>query len=329
MTEVVATPAVTLVEGGGGAPAIKPIVVPAAAATTGTPVVETVKATPGTLIEDSGAADDLPLSAPSTWPNDWREQIAGKDEATLKALGRYASPKGIWDKARSLEKKLSAGAGERPGIEDATAVAEWRKGRGVPEKPEDYFAGLKLPQGQVLGDADKPLVESFAKAMHDEDITPKQMSRAVSWLKEQERLTADAVSENDDRNRVTSRDLLRDEYGADYKGNLNAVSSMYKDMPEPVRQSLFAARAPDGKLIGDHPEVIKWMVETALALNPAAKQTSGQGDPKLALSELADLRKLAGKQDSAYWVGPQAKANQARFNELLAVEAGIKQRKAA
>ena len=46
-------------------------------------------------------------------------------------------------------------------------IAAWRSENGVPDKADDYVGALDLPQGVVPGEADKPLLASFAQTAHE------------------------------------------------------------------------------------------------------------------------------------------------------------------
>src|SRR5688572_23894721 len=113
----------------------------------------------GTLVGGAAAAENAQAIAPADWPADWRQKLAGEDKKTLERLGRMASPADLLKSYRALEQKISAGELKKGLPENATPeqVAEWRREQGLPEKPEGYLENLSLPDGVVLGEADKPM----------------------------------------------------------------------------------------------------------------------------------------------------------------------------
>src|ERR1044072_1974834 len=49
-------------------------------------------------------------AAPVDWPEDWRERLAGRDEAAPRELKRFGSPGGVWKKLLNQEKVIRSGA---------------------------------------------------------------------------------------------------------------------------------------------------------------------------------------------------------------------------
>ena len=271
----------------------------------------------------SGAGDEAPAKeGPATWPDDWRAKLAGEDAKQLKQLEQYTDPTALWKKTKSLEKKLNEKASvalNPPKDASPEELAAWRRERGIPEAPEKYLEAIKLPKGEVLGDLDKPIVEGFAAAMHGANATPAQVAAAYDWYRSFQQAQSDLQAEADDAFRLQARDVLRDEWGNDFKGNLNASASLFRDMPEDVRDRLLTGRTSDGRIIGDDPAIVKWLASLALEVNPAYKvvPSAASYTGKSMEEELDHFRKLMAKQDSEYWVGPNAKKNQSRFAELI------------
>lgn len=114
---------------------------------------------------DPAPADLAPVDPPADpvagdWPEDWRSKAAGGDEKLMKFLERYNSPKAVVGALVDARKLISQGV-NRPPKADATPeeVAAWRAENGIPEKPDGYE--VSLPDGFVIGEADKPVVDSF------------------------------------------------------------------------------------------------------------------------------------------------------------------------
>ena len=94
-------------------------------------------------------------------PNHWND-VPTYDKK-LKKLGRYASPQAALDALFNAQARISSGELKAPLKEDATPEekAAWRAENNIPETPDKYE--LKLSDGLIVGDADKPLVDDFLK----------------------------------------------------------------------------------------------------------------------------------------------------------------------
>jgi len=212
----------------------------------------------------------FPAGGVSPFPDDWREQLAGGDDKALSTLKRYGSPRGLWDKIRNQEKALSSRGPARPG-KDATPeeVAAWRKAEGIPEKADGYVEALTLPDNAVLGDDDKPVVASYAAAMHEVGVPQAVVDKTMAWyFSETERMQT-ALAERDREFFAESNAALRNEFGADYRRNVNAIGTLFVGH-EDVRDALLSGRTGDGRLIGDDPRIVRFLSQLALEVNPEA-----------------------------------------------------------
>jgi hypothetical protein len=113
-------------------------------------------------------AESAPAKAGPSFPDTWRQDLAGGDKTFLKTLDRFDSPAALAKAYRELATKLSAGelrAVKAPG-DNATPeqVATWRTAHGLPENAEAYVSGVKLADGMLAGEANRPLLASFAEA---------------------------------------------------------------------------------------------------------------------------------------------------------------------
>lgn len=288
----------------------------------------------GAAGQGNGAAAGQQQQAATEWPADWRERLVGDDKDYLKTLSRMASPTDLFKKARSLEQKLSSGEYKRNLPDNATEEqkAEWRKEQGIPEKPEAYLDKIALPNGMVLGEADKPIAASFAKMAHEKNWTPNQYNDALAWyyqnLDEQRAVQAEA----DDVFRTESLTALKDEFGANFKREINLVDSFVgKHFPKEVAENLLIARTPDGRLLGDNPVFVKALAALAREMNPLGTLLpAGTGDPgKAAAERLTELKGLMAKSGSEYWTGPKAEQLQEEYRKLIEGQQKMQARSAA
>lgn len=277
----------------------------------------------------------------------WRENYATKkatidgklDQAAhdklLSRLKRFSSIDDALESFFNADKKIADGTYKKPLGDKATAeeIAEYRKANGIPETPEKYLENL--PNGLVIGDDDKPIMEGFVKALHGVNADPKTVHAAVDWyykfqdeqegLRQQANLAAKTVTE----------DALRDEWGPDYRPNTNLINSFIGSMPKELQDELFQSAKPDGTQIMNNPAMLKWLAQQARELNyTGAVLPSGEASIKGMDSEIHELTKASGDKSGPYWRGPHHPTRKGetvmsgRLLELYELQARLGARKA-
>lgn len=308
MTEATAAPA-----------ADKPETTPAPAPNAG--VSDSRGAKPsGTVIDNALAEADKQVSSPATWPENWREEMTGGDEEELKRAKRYASPAGIWKKARALEQKLSSGEYKQvvPFPKDGTPEqqAEWRTTQGIPEAPDKY--DTTIGDGIVWGEADKPLLENYTKYAHENHLAPDQVKANLRWYHQMQQTMTDAREQQDAGHRAQSEDALRAEWGAEYRVNMNVVSNYLKTLPTTLNEMLMDARTSDGRRLINDAEMLKHLASTARELNPAAALLPASGaDSKGVEARIEEIRKIARERPDEYDANKDIQAEQQRLLGIL------------
>ena len=224
-------------------------------------------------------AGDKPSAAPATWPEDWRTRMAGDDEATGKLLGKYGDPAAVAKALREANLAISRRA-EVPKAPGADAkpedVAAWRKQHGIPEAAAGYLE--KLPEGLVIAEGDKDLVGIFAQDMHGKNVAPDVVHAALGSYYKVQAAAAAKRQEMDVHASTATTDILRQEWGnGEYRGNINAIMGFLDTMGSDVRDIVLNARGPDGVPIASNPSVLKGLLSSALAVNPAATILPGSG----------------------------------------------------
>lgn len=245
------------------------------------PVVDEPKAEPKA---DEPKAKATPKDEPV---DDWRSRIAGDDPDALKWLGRFHNEAAYVKATKELHDGQRAGKFIKPLDENATDedVAAYRKMLGVPEKPEGYLE--TLPDGLVVGEDDKPFVDKFVEAMHAVNAPKADVAAALSTYYNIVEEQAAAKAEEADQFRGVGEEVLRQEWGADYRRNLNAMHGHLETLPESVRAVFMHGEMPEfddggeptGRTIpiGYHPDVLKWLTAVALDKNPLATVVPGAG----------------------------------------------------
>jgi hypothetical protein len=277
------------------------------------------------------------------WPDDWRDKMAdylaaGDDKAKakrLKQLERYVDPTALSAKAFELEAKLGAGGLTKIPGEDATDEerAAYHKAIGVPEDPKEYVDNLSLPEGMTLGEQDKALAGDFAQALHGAGAPQNVMDAAYNWYLRNEEARAAEVDRQDDENRTEAMNALKEEYGPALERNTNAISSLFAYAPggsdmendASLFNRLLTGRMADGTIIGDDPDMVKFMVSVAKEINPVATVVDDAGGTGKGLDE--EIKEIENTMRTDRRSYDKDEKMQARYRELL--EAREKQRSRA
>jgi hypothetical protein len=261
---------------------------------------------------DKGAADNTDKTADEVVEKvaekgapDWRTRLAGDDKALLKTLARYPDEAAFGKAHRALQTKLSSGEFKKALPEGASEEekATWRKENGLPEKPEGYVEGLELPNGVVLGEADKPIVAEFAASAFESGVDKKAFSGLVAKYYAIQDAQRAQREEADAAFKLESEEALRGEWqGPEYRRNLTAVNNMMKGWPEGLADRVLAGRSPDGKMLGNDPMFIKQLASLALELNPHATLVpAGTTDAaKTANARLEEIRAFRRDNPDGY-----------------------------
>lgn len=288
-------------------------------------VKDTVKAT---VLE--GATEKVEKEIPHDWPDDWREKMAGGDDKFLKRLQRMKSPMDVANWGRNAEKQWKQGADPDPFPSEGTdeEKAAWRKGRSIPSDAKDYLKDFSLPDGLVIGENDKPIVDEYLATAHEMNLPPDVVKNNIGWYFKMRDGQIQQRTEQDEKDKVSTAEELKAEYGTDFKKYVGAAYSLLETAPEGVLGALSEARMADGTKLGNHPQIIRWLSQMALEINPAATVVPGSGAGSLASidSEIGEIEQLLKTNRDAYW-GNEAK--QARYRELLEAKDRLKKRNAA
>jgi hypothetical protein len=277
------------------------------------------------------------------WPEDWREKMAEHISAgdkklydkELRRLQRIADPAGVYGNYRELDSRLNGGGLVKVPGKDAKPeeIAAYHKAMGVPEKPEDYFKDIKLDNGAVIGEADKPLVDGFAQAVHKSGATPAFVNAALNWYYGHQEEQAAAMDEADDTFRRDAERVLKDEFGAAFKRKTNAIASVFATAPggtdianeKGLYARLMGGRTADGKLIGNDPDMVRFLVGLAQEINPAATVVEDGNQSGMSIdAEIASIEKIMRENRREY-----DKKHSGRYLELLEARNKVRARERA
>lgn len=284
--------------------------------------------TPNPALDPAPNPDPAP--AAKAWGETWRQELAGGDDKALKQLERFTNPKALWDSYQSAYQKIRSGEVKAPLPDKPTPeqLAAYRQERGIPEKPEGYLE--KLPNGLVIGDDDKPIFESLVKKLHEGNADPKTVHGIVEWYQGFRENAVAEQREADMKFGQETEDDLRAEWGAEYRINKSIRDTFVGSLPEGIKEVFLNSRMPDGRLLGDHADLSKWLVQMARDAGMASTIVSGTGGNQIQSinDEIAKFDKLMGNPNSEYWKGQNAEKNQSRYRELVAARERMKARAA-
>lgn len=256
--------------------------------------------------EDVPAAPAPQDAAPA--PPDWRKEWAAGDEKIAAMLGRYNSQQDVAKALHERNKQIDSGVYRKnvPFPSDAAddVKAQWRKENGVPATIAEY----KLPEGLVIGEADRPVVDEFLQSMHNGNVPDGIPQRVLDWyFKAQEAQAAKAAAESVAYDKLQER-TLRTEWGGDYDENFaiashHAVEFYGKDAAE-ILLSLGAT-------------VTKGLAKAGREVNPAATIVPHSNNPTAAIAdEKSELEKRMRNIET--W--KRDVKGQARYQEIVSYE---------
>lgn len=290
-------------------PAPAPAAAPAPAPATPAPAVPVSAATPE-------PAAPAPAEPQGYWPADWQKNIAGDDEKVLKQVQRYQSPKAIWEKARSLEQRLSSGElkPSLPKNAKPEEIAAWRKDSGIPEKPDGYeLKGLEVPK------EDKALIDGFLARAHAAHYLPEQAKEAVASYYDMQKRVADARMAKDEEQRLKTIDEVAQEWGGKFSQYKTRIENYLTMFPASVRDSLKGARFPDGTLIFNNSDVLRSFVALSLKEVPEGIHVPSDGGDlgKSMLDRYNELNKMMSERRGDWNKDEGAQAEHRQLIEAL------------
>ncbi len=214
-------------------------------------------------IYEQAGIDEPGREGSATWPQDWREQMFGKEH--VKRGERYSDPMKVGNALISLQNRLSSGefkaVKERPvagadGQIDPEALKTWKTDQGLPVEATAYevplIEGLKV---EDLDDAGKARIGVFQEAFFNADMTPAQVKGVMEVYNAEVAKVMEAQAVNDARDRDAVEDALRAEWpGQSYRQNMTANKIFLTEtFGADVAGALLNARDGEGRLISNNP----------------------------------------------------------------------------
>lgn len=258
----------------------------------------------------AGADDDkidekTKIVAPADWPEDWKDKITGGDKDTLKLIDRYKSPAEVAKALREANKKISAGrpADDEPmpdAEKEPDKAKEWRKARGIPDDPTGYAVPDTVKA--LVTDADKPRLAAFTEAMHAKGIPTSAAGAVMEWYFQEQDAVASAIAETDKEHSEKLQEELRSEWGSDFRAN----STLAKRYGEKVFPGIpwTEARLPDGRRMGDIPDMVRALADAGRAEFGDVSFASGDAANKT-MARKQELETMMAEDRAKYMADPK------------------------
>lgn len=277
----------------------------------------------------STPAEPTPVEAPAEQPaaDNWRTRMANGDDKRLSRLERYGSEEAVADALFAAQQKISSGdmlpkLGDNPSDDE---LAAYRKDMGIPETAEGYE--YKLPEGFTFGEADKPYLDKMLKGMHAQNATPGQIDTMLNLYAQNLEEEALQHQARDTSDREATEDALRNEYGNEYRANVNMVQNFLSTAPEDVQSMLLNGRGPDGTAFMNSPEMVRWLNGVVREVNPAASVVKMTGRDTMA-NVNDEIKSLKADMDADINAWHKAPDKKARYQTLLSAKEKMEARKA-
>lgn len=286
---------------------------------------------PAAQADATGDGKPAPTAEPKAdevkgiWPENWRETVSKEDAKKLARLQRYASPEAAIDALIEAQNRIAKGELKPTLGKNATPeqIKEWRQANGIPESPDKYD----------LGDAAKNFspeaISMLLADAHATNQTPEQVKASLGVYGKVLEKALEQRAENDTLARQNAEDSLREEWGPEYRRNLNIVHGMLDGTTsQKLKDTVLDSRLPDGTRFGDSPEVLKLLVSLALIQNPAGIVVPGSGaDPlKGAEDRIAQIETLMRTNHAAYVKDEKV---QSEYRQLLDAREKLRPRQTA
>jgi hypothetical protein len=281
---------------------------------------------PGKTLLEGGDTGDEGAAAPGKWPENWRDEMASGDAKLRARLDRFTDPRAILDFALNAEKKISSGQAKTELKADATdeEKAAWRAENGIPEKAEGYEPKV---EGLVLGEADKAMLDTFQKHAHAKNWSPDQFNQALEWYAAEQNAAQDRQYEADHAFKAEAEGKLRQEWGPEFRPNINAIANLMSTLPGDLGERLVNGRTADGKRIGDDPAFAGWLASMSREMNPAASvlPSGTPSTPQNVDARIAEIKEIMVNDNRKYVNSP---ALQTEYMNLVTAREKLQRRAA-
>lgn len=269
-------------------------------------------------LEGFNSPDDLFGSLASAQNYDWRAEVAGDDDKFRSQLDRFDSPAAFGNSFREAHQTISSGKLKEPLDANASEdqVRAYREANGIPLDHSGYLENL--PDGLVLGEEDTEIFSSFAESLHSVNADPAVAHKAIEWYNNFQEQAQEAQAEADHAHHVATEDTLRQDWGPDYRTNINMIGAMIeKTFGAEGKEIILNARGPDGHALMNNIEILHGLGEMARGMMHPMAIPGQEGDPQQTVDdEIAEIEKFMKDDRAAY---NKDEKKQARLRQLYEI----------
>lgn len=157
------------------------------------------------------------------------------------------------------------------------------------------------PDGYDLGETEGDFADWFRETAHNSGLSARQAQQIASAYQEFAGAFTEASEQQREAHRAEIETELRQEFGRDFDNKMERANELLKEFDAP---DLTEIQLSDGSLLGDNPELVRFMVRLS---DYIAEQVSEDGlagrDSRPGVSDTdleARIRELTAKS-SPYW----------------------------
>lgn len=246
---------------------------------------------------------------------DWRSEAAGDDDKFKSTLERFQSIGDFANSYRQSQQKIRSGQLKEPLATDATddEIKAYREANGIPLESSGYLENL--PDGLVVGEEDAEYMADFMQSLHEVNAPPEIAHKAIEWYNNFAEEQQEILSDLDDQHHQETEDQLRQEWGNDYRQNVNVISALIeKTFGEEVRDSILNARDMNGRAIMNMPGIVMGLADLARQVMHPMSIPGQASDPAQTVEdEIQEIEKVM-REDRARYNSDEAM--QARLRQL-------------
>jgi hypothetical protein len=213
---------------------------------------------------------DIQTPQGDAWkPPEWAKDVPAEHHALLKAKN-YGSPADVVVAYANAQKALS---GDKiPVPKDGVWDADSRKKLGIPDKPEDYAAGLKKPELPEGMKWDETFEKAALPVAHELGLTPKQLQGLMGLYAgyQAEQFKATMASQVTAAEETSA--ALRDEFGPQFDARLAQARRVVQQLGGPeVAQALNETGA------GNNPHLVKMFAKIGAMMGEDQLKSGASG----------------------------------------------------
>ena len=279
------------------------------AADAGGGVSEEMPAADDGKIETTGSIyDDLGVEEPGTkgstsWPDDWRNQMAGGDSKAMKTLERYTSPDAVAKALLSAQQRIRSGEYKRQISPDASAdeVKAWREEQGLPTEAAGYEIPILLDGSyDDLDDFGKASVDAFRDVFFESNLPPSVAAKIMETGNRVAEQQMQRQAEMDAHRQEEAENTLRSDWGADFRKNIALNAQFLEDRLGDSWVDVVTARTPSGVRLADMPEFNRLVNQMARSDGGTVLETGVVMPGQNVQSRIGEIEQIMTKDFARY-----------------------------